>query len=198
MKILILFLTLLLPCWAAAEDIPQVCREAEALSGMPDVNTEKELGLYEQCLKNELPPLVRASVLYNMAVTYQDMGQWGESLEHYEAALRIHPDDYQTLNNMALILATSNDPAILDGERALELSRKAGKLAPSLATLDTYATALARVGRYEEAASLEQKLLREAHEIEGFPAELLKEMENRSALYASGSPYTEPAPSRGD
>jgi tetratricopeptide (TPR) repeat protein len=131
-----------------------------------------------------------------MGVTYQDSGQWRKALAHYEEALRSYPDDYQACNNMALILASCSDPSVRDGERALELSRKACALSSTLGTLDTYAVALARVGRFEEAASLERKLIRQARAIEGFPAGPLEGMQDRLALYALGAPYTEPAPSQ--
>ncbi|AMK10368.1 tetratricopeptide repeat protein [Pseudodesulfovibrio indicus] len=195
MKILILCLTLLLPCWATAGDIPQVCREAEALSGMPDANAEKELGLYEQCLKTELPPLVRASALFNMAVIYQDMGQWRKALEHYEASAHSNPEDFQAYSNMAWILATCPVASVRDSERALALAGKACTLSANLGTLDTYAAALARAGQFDKAASMQRKLVDQARQADGFPPEITKEMKERLDLYASGSPYTETIPS---
>jgi tetratricopeptide (TPR) repeat protein len=196
MKTLIVCLVLLLPAGVmAAQDIPHVCREAEALSKTPEGDSAKKLNLYEQCLDNELSPMVRASVLFNMGVNYADLGQWSKALAHYEEAVRFYPDDYRVYNNMALILASCSDPSVRDGERALELSRKACALSSNLGTLDTYATALARVGQFDEAASLERKLIRQARTIEGFPVDILDGMQDRLALYVMGTPYTEPAPS---
>lgn len=188
-------LALLLPCWAAAEDIPQVCREAEALSAMPGANPEQELGLYEQCLKTELPPLVRGSVLFNMAVIHQDMGQWGEALERYEAAARSNPEDFRAYSNLAWILATCPDASVRDGEQALSLASKACTISANLGTLDTYAAALARAGQFDKAASMQRRLVEQARQADGFPPEITKEMEERLALYVAGSPYTETTPS---
>ncbi|WP_190275287.1 tetratricopeptide repeat protein [Pseudodesulfovibrio mercurii] len=191
MKLLILCLTLLLPSWAVAQDIPRVCREAEALSTAPDGDPAEELRLYEQCLDQNPAPRVRASALFNMGVTYQDLGQWRQALDRYASAVRVNPGDYQSYSNMAWILATCVDDSVRDGKRALEFSRKACSLSADLGTLDTHAAALARNGRFDEAASLERQLIEQARKIEGFPAELTAEMEHRLALYASGAPYTE-------
>lgn len=198
MKILILCLTLLLPSWAVAQDIPRVCREAEALSAAPGSDPAEELRLYGQCLDQDLVPGVRASVLFNMGVTHQDLGQWRQALDRYASAVRLAPEDYQSYGNMAWILATCADASVRDGKRALELSSKACELSANLGTLDTHAAALARNGRFDEAASLQRKLIEQARTAEGFPEDTLKGMEQRLALYASGAPYTETAASPGD
>lgn len=198
MKTFLLFLLLLFPSWAAAgQELPQVCRDAEAMSMAPGGDPAEELGLYEKCLDNELSPVVRASALFNMGVIHDDMGNWEQALARYEAATRVDPQDFRSYNNMALILASCAEPSVLDGERALELARKACEISANIATFDTYAMALARAGRYEKAATMERELIRKARGLDGFPSVFMTGMEDRLALYAAGSPYTE-APSTAD
>lgn len=199
MKNLFLTLFLLLPSWAAAgedpgQEIPRICMDAEILSETPGNNPARVLELYGQCLDEQLPGQIRASVFYNMGVIHQDMRNWPRALQDYEAATRLDPGDFQSYSNMAWILATSPDPAVLDGAQALRLSRKACAISANLGTQDTHAAALARTGRFDKAAALQAELIRRARQLEGFPKELLNEMENRLKLYASGSPYTESAP----
>ncbi len=66
------------------------------------------------------------------------------------------PDDPEVLNSVAWVLATHD----IDRERALELAKRAAKLAPEkLYILDTMAECQYRLGHYEEAIAIEANLV---------------------------------------
>lgn len=70
--------------------------------------------------------------------------------------LRIRPDDPQTLSRIAYALATHD----VDRPRALELAQRASKLAPTSAPiLNTLAECYFRLGRYDDAISVESQLV---------------------------------------
>jgi uncharacterized Ntn-hydrolase superfamily protein len=69
--------------------------------------------------------------------------------------LRDKPDDPDVLNNVAWTLATND----IDRVRALELAKRASKLAPSRADiLDTIAECHYRLGHFDEAIAIETEL----------------------------------------
>lgn len=91
---------------------------------------------------------------------YGDMlflqGNKKEAFRFYEKALRISPDNANTLNNFAYYLSLENK----DLERALVMADRANKLSPQNATyLDTQAWVLYQLGRYEEAQNLMRQAL---------------------------------------
>ena len=72
------------------------------------------------------------------------------------ALLKEKPDDPDVLNNLAWTLATNN----IDNVRALELAKRAAKLAPDrLNILDTLAECHFRLGHYDEAIAIESQLV---------------------------------------
>ena len=76
--------------------------------------------------------------------------------EELNAQLRLKPDDPALLNNIAWILATNE----IDYERALELAKRAVKLAPDqLPYLDTMAECHFRLKHYSEAVAIEADLV---------------------------------------
>ncbi|MBI4546720.1 MAG: DUF1028 domain-containing protein [Ignavibacteriae bacterium] len=78
------------------------------------------------------------------------------AVDDLNAEVRNRPDDPEVLNRVAWTLA-SND---IDRERALELAKRAVKLAPGkLSYLDTLAECHYRLGHYEEAIAIESELV---------------------------------------
>jgi Flp pilus assembly protein TadD len=77
-----------------------------------------------------------------------------EACVQYEEALRLVPGDPETQNNLALLLATSEEPSLRNGEMAVRLAREAndriGGRNPLF--LRTLAAALAETGRFSDAA----------------------------------------------
>lgn len=63
---------------------------------------------------------------------------------------------------LARILAASTNPAVRDGERALEMARRVFRAEPTLDHAQTVAMALAETGRFDEAVDLARQVLAEA------------------------------------
>ncbi|MDI6767223.1 MAG: DUF1028 domain-containing protein [Bacteroidota bacterium] len=93
--------------------------------------------------------------------------------------LRSKPDDPELLNRIAWILATSE----IDHVRALELSKRAVKLAPNkLDFLDTMAECHYRLGNYDEAIAIESELVGKDPSNEQYWKQLLKFKEAKQRI----------------
>jgi len=84
-----------------------------------------------------------------------------EAIHYYEESLQRDPDDAATHNNLAWLLATSEDPQFRDPQRALAHAQKAVALNgwKEAAFIDTLAEALYVNGRHEEAVKTETRAL---------------------------------------
>jgi tetratricopeptide (TPR) repeat protein len=137
-------------------------------SGNPE--TSRVRGIYQTTQQNyagALASLSRALQLNPedadthciVAEILSDQGQRAEAVEHYREALRIRPDFPEALNNLALILATTEEKDMRDPKRAMPLAERACELTlhrnPDY--LNTLAGACAQAGRFEEAAAAEQR-----------------------------------------
>lgn len=85
--------------------------------------------------------------------------QLHEARAAYEKALLIGPAQPDTLNNLAWLLLTAEDTALLDPRRALDLARQAASLSSSPHVLDTLATAYWANGDLAKALALEEQAL---------------------------------------
>jgi tetratricopeptide (TPR) repeat protein len=85
-------------------------------------------------------------------------GRSREAILHYEAALVTQPQSPFTLNNLAWVLATSQDSALRDAPRAVSLAEQAVQLSggTDALILETLAAAYAEVGRYDDAVKTAQ------------------------------------------
>jgi len=82
---------------------------------------------------------------------YQKMEDYGKAIEVYEKILRLDPDRSLTLNNLAWLLVTSDDPKLRDRRRALALAKRAVSLERIPVYLDTLAEAYYENGDQQEA-----------------------------------------------
>jgi protein O-mannosyl-transferase len=114
-----------------------------------------------------------------------------EALQHLETALQINPDATEAMNNLAWNLATSEDPKIRDGTRAVQLAERACSLTGGgkTALIGTLAAAYAEAGRFDEAVATAQKACALA-EKSGEPDLLQKNLELLE-LYRAHKPYRE-------
>src|SRR5205814_3741236 len=94
-----------------------------------------------------------AETHYNRATALSCKGYTGAAIAEYETALRLKPDQIEAENNLAWLLATSPEPSLRNGPRALDLARDAARLSdykePHI--LDTLAAAFAETGQFAEA-----------------------------------------------
>jgi len=95
----------------------------------------------------------------NRADALSRKGFTAAAIVEYEAALRMQPDHVEAENNLAWILATSADPSLRNGRRALDLARDAARLLDykNANVLDTLAAALAETGQFAEASKVAEQ-----------------------------------------
>jgi tetratricopeptide (TPR) repeat protein len=154
-------------------------------------NAQRRLGQRDQAAENFRqvanadPARSEAQVALAQILTEQQL--WPAALEVLRTALQAHPADAQLALHLARLLAAAPDPAIRDGATALRLAEHLFSREQSLANGETLAMALAEVGRYQQAAELQQSLV-DAVRVQGrndlLPA-LLKTLED----YAAQRPY---------
>lgn len=84
-----------------------------------------------------------------------------EALVQFRTAITYAPDSLESLNNVAWILATHHEEAVRSPGEAIEFAERAARLAGSdnPLVLDTLAAAYASGGRFEEAISVQQRVI---------------------------------------
>jgi Zn-dependent protease with chaperone function len=91
---------------------------------------------------------------------YLNKGNLGLAVLAYKSAIELDPDNPNTLNNLAWLLATSENPDLRNPQKALEYARKAIELKKAPHIWDTLAEALYANGRIAEAMSAENQALK--------------------------------------
>jgi len=86
-------------------------------------------------------------------------GDLRNAIKHYNEAIALSPNDPHSRNNLAWVLATSSDPSIRNGAKAVELARQAIALSSGKDPLflRTLAAAYAQTGRFSDAAAALQQ-----------------------------------------
>lgn len=119
------------------------------------------------------------------------MGRAAEGIQEEREAVRLSPNDVESLNRLAWTLATQPDAQFRNGAEAVRLAEHVrdmtgGKVARFLATLDA---AYAEAGRFADAVTAAQKT-RETAESQG-QKDLGAAAETRLKLYEAGKAYHE-------
>jgi len=128
----------------------------------------------------------RLAEAYTLIRLQRDAEARGRLEEAYEAI----PDNLEICNALARVLAGASDPAVRDPRQAMALAQKllVEQLHVEYAT--TLAMVAASIGRFQEAAALQQQVITQvrAGGLDG----LLPELEANLQRYRSGQPATAP------
>jgi hypothetical protein len=118
----------------------------------------------------------------------------------YELLLAYRPEDALTLNNLAWLYLTTEDPAVHNPERGLELAMRAIHQQRSAVYLDTAAEAYFQTGNPEEAVKLEKEALLQPQKFVGFQQQLESTFSQQLQKFEAACkprPPSSPTPSRG-
>ncbi|MBI4776503.1 MAG: M48 family metalloprotease [Deltaproteobacteria bacterium] len=131
-----------------------VLEQSPVRAALERVSVEKALTRYIEHHPDD------ANALSMLGSLYFEQKRFGDAEHSYQAALDINPVDPETLNNLAWLYATSEDPAFSKPKEALDLAEKAARLKPAPHILDTLAESYYRNGRFDEAVLQAEDILR--------------------------------------
>lgn len=130
------------------------------------------------------------SIRFGQATALLLAGDHAAARRVLEAAVREMPESVPLTHVLARLLATSSDPDVRQPARALELARQVVRQAPGFDRGETVGMALAALGRYQEAADWQRRIIEEARR-RGRP-DLLPALELRLRSYEAGKPVLDP------
>jgi hypothetical protein len=118
-------------------------------------------------------------------------GKIQEAIDHYREAIRNNPDEPQALNNLAWLLATSQDSRFRNGAEAVELAERACAVTHHQMTvcIGTLAAAYAEAGRYDDAVKTAESAIASATTLG--QKQLVEKNRWLLELYRAGRPYHE-------
>ena len=121
-------------------------------------------------------------------------GRLEPAIENYNEALRIKPNYAAAINNLAWILATTEDTRFRNPADAVKLAQRACVLTnyKDPQSLDTLAAAYAAAGRFEEAIETAEKAMELA--VSAGRKDLATEIQDRLRLYQAHQPYRQKQP----
>ena len=125
----------------------------------------------------------------NLGEAYAAQGRFAPAVTNFLRALETRPDDLFLLNRAGWLLATSTDPQVRNGPRAVDLALHATRLTKGqdVVSLDTLAAAYAEVGRFADAAATATEAIRLGR-LQG-RTDILPEIEARLVLYQAGQKF---------
>jgi len=149
---------------------------------------EHEAALKEFGMSMELRPSEEARLGETDALVA--LGRYAEAKAKLEEAIEVRPESGLIARDLALLLATTPDPELRDGARALELAQKVFNARQTVDHAELVALALAEIGRCEEAAQWQQQALESAQHFgaEGRAARLAEGLDR----YQAGPPCRPP------
>jgi len=120
-------------------------------------------------------------------------GRWAEAVALYRFRLRMRPEDVETLNDLAWLLATCPAETVRKPAEALELAERACRLSAGKVPepLETLAAAWAAAGDFKRASSEIRRAIEVASGLGR--TDLLVEYRLRSELYEKGQAFRQEA-----
>lgn len=143
---------------------------------------------YRQALR-QMPDSVHAH--YQLGLSLQCLGESAAAIAEFNKVLDLDPNHVPAQNNLAWLLATSAEPSLRNGQKAVELARQAVQLSNGLSPqiLDTLAAAYAEAGQFPEAIQTARRALELAVAQSNKP--LADVIQTQLKLFETGSPYHE-------
>ena len=120
-------------------------------------------------------------------------GRVREGAEEWEKVLSIDPDNGNAMSNLAWVFATSPDPSIRDGAKAIQLAERAISLSAGRIPIlfRTLAAPYAESGRFSDAIQAAQRGIESANS-QGNTG-LATELQGNIALYQMQQPLRDPS-----
>ena len=111
------------------------------------------------------------------------------AIEHFREALRLNPNHASAANNLAWLLATSNDPQLRNAEEAVRWAQRAAEMTgdESPVVLDTLAAAHGAAGRFDQAVEAAKKAI--DLYVQSGQLETARKIRQRLHLYENHQPY---------
>ena len=157
------------------------------MSGRTDQILEHIEVIVEARPKDPVAHVFRAKAL-------RSRGRDAEAVQAYRDALRLQPGWLAAMNELAWVLATSEDDKVRGGKEALELAEtvvlRTNRRDPT--ALDTLAAAYAETGDFEKALRVIEEALRLCRSTGNNV--LAATLETRLPRYQAKSPWREPPP----
>ena len=137
------------------------------------------------------PDLVEAHI--NLGNVFLQKGETQKAVAQFQKSLEIRPDHGAVCGRLAWLLATSAEPSVRNGARAVELARRADQLSGGNNPLfvGTLAAAYAEAGQFSEAVASGQRALQLAVAQNNTP--LAIHLRSQLELYQAGFPYHDTA-----
>ncbi|CAA9210999.1 MAG: FIG01083931: hypothetical protein [uncultured Chthoniobacterales bacterium] len=134
-----------------------------------------------------------ADVQNNLGNTLLSLRRIEEAVTHFEAALAADADNVNAANNVAWVYATSPDPRLRNGTRAVAVAQRADALTGSSNAVigATLAAALAEVGRFDDAIRAAERALETSPA--GGTSALSAAIRQQIEQYRRGEPSRDPA-----
>jgi tetratricopeptide (TPR) repeat protein len=135
------------------------------------------------------PGLAEARI--NLGAALQQAGRTPEAMAQYQKALEIDPASVPALYRLAWVCATSPDPALRDGARAVELAERANvaRNGENPLILGTLAAGYAEAGRFDDAVRAAERAVELSAQL-GETA-LAAQVREHLRLYRTRLPYHE-------
>jgi len=168
---------------AKPDDLEARARLAGALSAL---GRKADALVQIQVLLEQRPGSV--ALLREAAQLNLDLGRFDVAKAELERAVEADPADGNAVHALARLLAANPDPALRDGERALELAGQVFAARNTVEHAQTLAMALGETGRCEEAADVQQAAVDSTQREGGDSAALLE----RLTHYRTGPPCAPP------
>ncbi len=192
---LLLILCLTLPALAAAGDFPSEMARAQEARQAGD--QARAVVILSQLVKRGgLGKEKLSEVLVLRGVVWQELHEFYRAISDFARAAELTPNWPEPHNNLAWVLATCWNPDYRNGALALQHAQKADQLLPDNPdVLDTLAAAYAEVGRYDQAAAIQERSIALMAK-EGRASAGLENARLRLSAYQSQKPWRDQTPPR--